>query len=578
MTTPPSPSSGAPASQLTATAPPDGLDAAQWDQLEPLYRELIDRELKNAGNLEQLLLDRSELDAAVSEARARLYIGMTCRTDDEAIKEAYLAFVEEVDPQLQKVSFELDKKIAHCPHRDELDGARYEVLLRDVVADVELFREENVPLQTEDTKLGQQYSEIAGAMTVVFRGEERTLPMMAKHLEETDRSVREEAWRLVADRRLEDRDRLDEVFDRMVAVRDAIAKNAGCENYLEYAFKMKHRFDYTPGDCEAFHQAAAEHCVPVHRTFNAQRGEALGVAPLRPWDLAVDVKGRAPLRPFTGAEELIEGCSKLFHRMDDGLGELFERMRDGESLDLETRKGKAPGGYLESLDLSRKTFIFMNAAGMHGDLNTMIHESGHAFHAMMTRDEPLLHYRHAPLEFCEVASMGMELVAYPYLDQFYTAEEIARAKRQHLEAITRLIPWIATIDAFQHWIYAHPQHTRDERTAYWLELDERFGPAVSWEGLEAQREAQWQRQLHLFEVPFYYIEYGIAQLGALQLWKLARENEKDAVKRYRAALALGGSRPLPELFEAAGLTFDLSPGMMESLMAVVREELDALPA
>jgi len=556
---------------------PADLDAGRWENLAPLYQALLERELKDSGCLEQLLLDRSELDAAAREAHANLYINMTCHTDDEQIKQAYLAFVENVEPQLKKIGFELDKKIVGSPHRGNLDQDRYGVMLRDLSADVEIFRQENVPLQTEDTKLAQQYSETCGAMTVRFRGEEKTLPMMARHLEETDRATREEAWRLVADRRFRDHEKISSIFDEMIGLRHQIAQNAGFETYREYMFKAKHRFDYTPAHCRAFHEAAEKVCVPLYRALNRQRAEALGVDVLRSWDLAVDVRGREPLRPFEKPDEMVEKCSRLFHRMDASLGPMFDGLRDGSSLDLESRKGKAPGGYQESRDRSRTQFIFMNAAGMQGDLETMIHEAGHAFHSMLTRSEPLLHYRHAPIEFAEVASMSMEFMAHPYLGEFYDEAEAARAKRMHLEDVLRLLPWIATIDAFQHWLYTHPDHSREERAAHWLDLDDRFGPAVSWDGLEQYRPVAWQRQLHLFEVPFYYIEYGIAMLGALQLWLQSREEEKKAIAHYRTALSLGGSRPLPELFAAAELDFDFGPETMKRLMDMIAAELERLP-
>jgi len=559
-----------------STFVPAEINAADWSTIEPLYRALVDRPLKCESCLEQLLLDRSELDAAVSEARATLYIRMTCNTTDDAARTGYLSFVENVAPPLARISFELDRKIASCPHKSRLPQARYAVLLRDIDADVSLFRDENVPLQTEDTKLGQQYSELCGAMTAMVRGEEKTMPQAMKLLEETDRSLREEAWRALAERRLRDRDRLESIFDEMIRVRTKIARNAGFDNYRDYAFKARHRFDYTPRDCEQFHAAAAEVCVPLYRKVNDDRRKALGLSELRPWDLAVDVKGRPPLRPFTTADELVARTSRMFHRLDASLGSMFDSMRDGTSLDLDSRKGKAPGGYQESFDRQRRPFIFMNAAGTQGDVETMVHEAGHAFHSILSREEPLVHYRHPPLEFAEVASMSMELLVYPTLDEFYDRPGTVRARRTHLENLSRILPWIATIDAFQHWIYTHPDHTREERRAQWLALDERLGPRVSWTGLENVRGWTWHRQLHLFEVPFYYIEYGIAQLGALQLWLVARKDPKDAVARYRRAMTLGGSRTLPDLFAAAGLKFDFGPATVRTLMEAVGEELASL--
>lgn len=562
----------------TFTVPTD-LDATTWDSLDPLYQALIDRDLKCAGCLEQLILDRSELDSTVSEAYSNLYIAMTCHTDDEEAKAAYLGFVENVQPNLLRTGFELDRKLAGSPFVSDLESPRYDVLVRDAKADVEIFRDENIPLQTEDTKLGQQYSETCGAMTVDFQGEERTLPQMARFMEETDRGVREAAWRGVAERRFADHEKLHEIFEQMVGLRDSIGKNAGFDSYRDYMFKAKHRFDYDPADCEAFHAACEDVCVPVLRKLNEERKAALGVDALRPWDLATDVKGRDPLRPFDGAEQLIDGTSRLFTRMSPDLGGLFDELRDGTSLDLDSRKGKAPGGYQMNRDRMRKPFIFMNASGMQGDLETMVHEAGHAFHSLLCKDDPVQPYRHAPLEFAEVASMSMEFLAFPYLDEFYDDRaEADRARRGRLEDLVVLFPWIATIDAFQHWIYTHPAHTRDERTATWLELSDRFGAAVSWDGLEHLRAVGWQRQLHLYEVPFYYIEYGIAQLGALGLWLHSLEDESRAIDLYRSSMALGGSRPLPELFGAADLPFDFGTDTMRRLMDRVQAELERLPA
>ena len=559
---------------------PADLDATRWENLQPLYQALLDRPLRCEGCLEQLLLDRSELDAAASEGHANLYIAMTCHTDDEAAKKAYLEYVENVEPNHKQISFELDKKIAACEFADALNAGsdgRYEVLLRDIKADVAVFREENIPLQTQDTKLGQRYDELCGAMTVTFRGEEKTLPQMARFLEETDRATREEAWRGIAERRRQDHETISDLFDEMVALRHRIANNAGFDTYRDYAFASMHRFDYTPSDCEAFHRGAEEVCVPVLRKLNAERKAALGVDALRPWDLAVDIEGRQPLRPFEGADELVSKTSELFHKLDPKLGGMFDTLRGGECLDLESRKGKAPGGYQYNRDRIRQPFIFMNAAGLQSDLETMIHEAGHAFHSIYCNHEPLVHYRHSPIEFAEVASMSMELLSQPYLGVFYAEAEANRARRGHLEDLARMIPWIATIDAFQHWIYTNPGHSRAQRTEKWLELDERFGPALDWTGLEPFRETSWQRQLHLFGVPFYYIEYGIAQLGALQLWLQSRQDEKKALANYENAMRLGGSRPLPELFAAAELKFDFGPETMQGLMAEVEKELQTLP-
>ncbi len=554
---------------------PADIDATTWENLQPFYQQLLKRNFKCVGCVKQFLLDRSELDAAAAEAGSDLYIAMTCNTEDENIKNAFLAFIENVEPELKKVTFELNKKVVEAECSSELDTDKFGVMLRDWKADVALFRDENVPLQTEDTKLGQEYSELCGAMMVDFDGEEKTMPQMGVYQQDQDRHVREMAWQGTADRRLLDRDAIDGIFDKMVENRNQTALNAGFANYMDYMFAVKHRFDYTPSDCVAFHDAIEQKCMPIVRKLAEDRKAALGVDTLRPWDIAVDPHGLAALKPFDSADDLIEKTSNLFHRMGEGLGDMFDTMRDGGySLDLDSRKGKAPGGYQASRDRKRMPFIFMNAAGLPRDLDTMVHEAGHAFHYMLCRHDDLVWNRSAPLEFAEVASMSMESMAYPFLDEFYNKDECKRAIRKHLEGVVSTLPWVATIDAFQHWIYLNPEHSREERTAKWLELGKRFGGSVDWSGLESQQEAVWHRQLHPFEVPFYYVEYGIAQLGALQMWLHYRKDPKSTIAAYKKGLTLGASRPLPELFEEAGLRFDFSLEMVGELMEAVQEELD----
>lgn len=556
---------------------PATLDASRWETLEPLYKGLLERPLSCSGCLESLLIDRSELDAAASESGAALYIDMTCHTDDESITKKYLDHVREVQPNLKEAGFQLDRRIVQCPFVDDLDKERYGVLLRNMEADVTLFREENIPIQTKDTELGTKFDEICGAMSVEFQGEEYTMPQMGKFLQNGDRSIREGAWAATINRRYQDHEAIDAIYDEMIEIRNRMALNADCEDFRDYMFKAMHRFDYTPADCESFHMGVEKVCVPLQHAGNRERKAALGVSSLRPWDLEVDIKGRSPLLPFKDDAELVTKTSGLFHRMDSGLGEMFDRLRGGGCLDLESRKGKAPGGYQYNRDRTRIPFIFMNAAGLQRDVETMVHEAGHAFHSMLSEDEPLLAYRHSPIEFAEVASMSMELLSHPFLEEFYSEEEANRARRQHLEGVVNTLCWIATIDAYQHWIYTHPNHDREQRDIYWLELHARFGPDVDWTDHEAQRAKFWQKQLHLFGVPFYYIEYGIAQLGALQLWGQYRRDPDKALANYRKAMALGGSRPLPELFEAAELRFDFGPGTMALLMADVQEALAELP-
>src|SRR4051812_75830 len=455
-----------------------------WDQIEPWYRSLLDRPIASPGDLEAWLFDLGELNAAVGQEGVKRYVAMTCQTDDPAREAAHLAFVRDIEPMLKPVLNSLRTLYLDSPFRAELSRDRYFVFDRAQENRHALFREENIPRETELAELEQQYQKTIGAMTVNFRGAEYTPARMAPFQEETDRALREEAWRLVAARRLQDRDRLDDLFDRMIALRGEVAREAGFEGFVPYAYRLRERFDYGVPEAVAFQDAIERVVVPLARSLQEQRKERLGVETLRPWDLSVDPLGRPPLRPFDDPEKLAAGSEAIFKDVDPELGGQFAFMRRQGLLDLANRKGKAPGGYQTTFEDDRLPFIFMNAVGMDGDVRTLLHEGGHAFHALASRAEPLPAYREAPIEFCEVASMSMELLGARDLEMFYPKADADRSYRQLLEGIVLILPWIATVDAFQHWVYAHPGHSRDERRQAWVAIHERFGGGVDWSGFE----------------------------------------------------------------------------------------------
>jgi oligoendopeptidase F len=547
----------------------------RWETAETYYRELLEREIPTRAAFERWLLDFSELDAAFDEEGNRRYIDMTRQTDDAEREQAFLDFVENVQPLREPWHDKLRRKLAELAGRFDLPRTRYEVLERSVRNSIEIFRESNIPLQVENAKLSQQYQKITGAMTVTFRGQELTLQQLVRCLEETDRAVREETYRLGAERFLADAERIDALYERMVSVRHQMARNADCADYREYAFKAKERFDYSPDDCLAFHDAIEAVCVPAARKLNAQRRQKLGLEALRPWDTECDPDRREPLRPFGRVEELIEGCGHIFTSVHRDLGAVFQTMCERDLLDLGSRKGKAPGGYMSTFEERREPFIFMNAVGTESDVRTLLHEGGHAFHSWAARNEPLLPYRTAPIEFAEVASMGMELLSLDRLERFYGAET-NRARRRFLEGIVRFFPFMARIDAIQHWVYTNVDSGIEPRKDQWQALTRRYSPDIDWSGLEEHDRHSWHRKLHIFEVPFYYVEYGIAQLGALQVWLNSRQDYPQAVAMYRSALALGGSRPLPELFEAAGGKFDFTERTLRPLIDALMEEIERL--
>jgi oligoendopeptidase F len=557
---------------------PQNANLDEWAQIEPLFAQLEQRmpQLETAPQLQSWLLDWSELSAALDEEASCRYIAMTCQTDNANAEKAYLHFVENIEPQLKSRQFALEKMYAATPLREQLPTERFNVFDRDVKNRVALFRQENIPLETEEAKLSQQYQKLSGSLTVEFRGEEKTLVQMEPYLEEIDRPLRREAWELVAQRRLQEADKFDDVFDQQIKLRSQIAENAGFGNYRDYAFRRLGRFDYTPEDCVKFHDAVETAIVPIARELQAQRRAQLRLEMLRPWDLSVDPLNRPPLKPFVQIEEMVSHTQKIFNRLDTELAGGFRQMQDLKLLDLDNRKGKAPGGYQSTLAESRLPFIFMNAVGLQRDMETIFHESGHAFHALATRDEDLYAYRSAPIEFCEVASMSMEFWGNEFIEECYSTDDSKRARRVRLEGAVDGFPWIATVDAFQHWIYMHPDHSREERRKAWLGLMDRFGGDVDWSGLENERANLWHRQLHIFIHPFYYIEYGIAQLGALQVWANSKQSKARALGDYKKSLALGGSRPLPELFLAAGCQFEFSAKTIHPLAKMLKDELGKL--
>jgi oligoendopeptidase F len=583
MVSPAAPTTTTPYAKPRRTFVPQDLDLADFSKIEPLYQALLKRNVDTAESLEKWLDDASELAAVIDEYGSRRYIDKSCHTDDAQIEQAYLHFVENVEPRIKPLHFALQQKYMQSPARPKLTSrdVRFRMLDRKWAADVELFREENVPLETEVTKIVNEYDKTMGAMVVNFRGQDYTLQQLARFIEEPDRPTRQQAWEASTNRRLQDREKVETLFDKLLPLREKIARNAGMSDFRAFAWKANKRFDYTPEDCLRFADAIAKTCVPVVAELDKRRREDLKLDTLRPWDLSVDPKNRPPLRPFKEAETdvFIDKTKSIFQRLSPQLADDFETLRTRRNLDLQSRKGKQPGGYQCSLEESREPFVFMNAAGLQRDVETLLHEGGHAFHALAARNEPLVFLRHAPMEFCEVASMSMEALGSEHFDVFYPQKaDAARAKRSYLEGVIRFFPWMAIIDSFQHWIYTHPAHTRQQRQAEWLRLMDKYYSRLDWSGYEAARESLWQRQLHLYHAPFYYVEYGIAQLGALQLWMKSKADPQKAVANYRAALTLGGTRPLPELFTAAGIAFDFSEKTLRPLMNALGDELARLPS
>jgi oligoendopeptidase F len=551
-----------------------------WPQFEPYYQNLIERSL-SADNVATWLADWSHIAKLVQEAYACLHLATTLDTADAEAERRYNTFIGEVYPQVEAAEQKLKQKLLES----RLEPAGFEIPLRNMRAEAELFREANLPLLVENRKLGSEYNKIVGAQTVPWEGQELTLQQMRPIAQDPDRTVRERAWRLASDRWLADRAAINELWTKTVPLRKQIALNAGCADYREYRWRELLRFDYTPADCETFHAAIEEVAVPAANRIYARAKQRLGVDRLRPWDCDWD---RDPLnypalRPFENATDLMDKTEKIFRHVDPQLGEYYTIMRCEGLLDLDNRKGKAPGGFCTEFPIAQRPFIFMNSVGVRDDVRTMLHESGHAFHVFETNHLPYIHQQQVTMEFAEVASMSMELLAAPYLSEkhggFYSEPEAARDRVEHLERIILFWPYMAVVDAFQQWAHTHSEGADPAACdAKWAELQQRFMPGVDWSGLEAEMMTGWHRKQHIHRAPFYYVEYGLAQLGAVQVWRNALKDQAASLANYRRALALGGTKSLPELYRAAGAKFAFDAGTLREAVGLIETTIEQLQA
>lgn len=550
----------------------------KWDNLSPILDELINRRISHVTELEQWLKDKAELEAALEENFAWRYIRMTCDTANEELVNSFQYFATEIEPKISPVANLLNQKLADSPFKDELDQEKYFVYLRAIKKSLEIYREENVELFTNIQVTQQKYQMATGAMSVVINDQEYTLQQANVFIKDLNRATRQAAWETIQQRRLVDKDALNIIFDELVVMRHQVALNAGFENYRDYMFQALGRFDYDAKDCYDFHQAIEKEIVPILKEQAEKRAAALQLEVLKPWDTEVSTSGKPALKPFQNGEELIEKTITAFTAIDPKLGHMLAVMKANNLFDVESRKGKAPGGYNYPLAETGAPFIFMNSAGTLRDLTTMVHEGGHAIHTFLTANLELNDFKHCPSEVAELASMSMELISMDQWSVYFdNPEDLIRAKREQLLDVLQTLPWVAVIDQFQHWIYTNPSHHAADREEAFKQIYKRFGAGfANWEGQEHEFGNVWQKQLHVFELPFYYIEYAIAQLGAIAIWKNYKQNPEKALQQYLDALALGYTKPMNEIYETAGIKFDFSQEYIKELASFVKDELDKL--
>lgn len=557
---------------------PQTFTLQQWEELQPYFEQLIQRDIQNESEFQQWLHDLSEIQAVISEEACWKQIKMTCDTENKALEEDFNHFCLHIEPHIKPYADALNKKLLASPFIASLTGSANEIYLRGVRKEIELFREENIPLQADLSVLAQQYGVITGKMSVYVQGTEYTLQQAAKFLMQSDRSLRESVYHQVNERRKQDEETLNTLMNDLVRKRHQVALNAGFENYRDYKFKELGRFDYGVQECYQFHEAIKTYITPVVEQLYEHKRLQLALDTLKPYDIDAEPEGQQPLEPFKQGDELMSKSIEVFSKLNPYFGDCLKTMQRMKHVDLDSRKGKAPGGYNCPLAETGAPFIFMNAAGTADDVVTMMHEGGHALHSFLSHELALSAYKEYPMEMAELASMSMELFSMEEWQTFYpNPSELKRAKMEELERALSIFPWIATIDKFQYWMYTHPEHSNEERTAAWLAIHKEFAPAnISWDGLEMYRAMLWQKQLHLFEVPFYYIEYGIAQLGALAMWKQYAQDKEGTLNRYMQALSKGNTLPLPELYQTAGIAFDFSPNYVKQLLEFVQTKMNEI--
>jgi oligoendopeptidase F len=554
---------------------PQELIIDDWSKLMPYFKNLEDRNIEQKSDFENWLADLSEMEAVLEEDLAWRYIRMTIDTTEESLSKAYLFFVSEIQPKLAPIEDRLNKKMMDSPFVNELESeTSYSILFRKVRTALDLYRDANVPLLSELSEESQKFGALSAAQSIDHDGKKLTMQQAALFLKEQDESIRQLVYEKIAARRRTDLNAFNDLFNSLLQKRHQVALNAGFENFRDYMFAAMNRFDYTVADCKAFHTAVKQAVVPIVRHIQSERLRKLGKEKFKPWDLDVDPDGKKALKPFSSGSELLEKTIKLLSDIDPYFSDCLKTMDEMGHLDLESKAGKSPGGYNYPLYEIGVPFIFMNAVGSHRDLITMVHEGGHAIHSFLSRDLKLTGFKNLSSEIAELASMSMELLTMNQWSEFYSGDDLQRAKREHLEDIIKMMPWIAQVDEFQHWLYENPEHSVQERCEKWCQLSSEYGTGLTdWTGFEDLFETGWQRQLHIFEVPFYYIEYGIAQLGALGVWKNYQSDSEKAIQDYKNALQLGYTRSIPEIYKTANVSFDFSEKHISQLMKFVEEQL-----
>ena len=564
--------------KLTRNFLPANFEITTWQSLEPFYKTLDEELINSANQLELWMKNRSELESIVSENMAWRYINMNCDTTNEKLVQSFEYFVTEIEPNIAPFTDKLNKKLIQNQYISALPKSKYDIYIRGIKRSIELFRENNIPLLVEINKLQQDYGKVCASMTIDIDGETVTLQKAAKHLESTDRVHRKMVYEKISKRRLQDKETLDSLLNNLINLRQQVSSNAGYKNFRDYMHDELGRFDYTVQDCFSFHESIKEVAMPIINTLSDERKKQLGVETLKPFDLAVDTSNLPPLKPFETATQLTNKTINTFGKIDSYFANCISTMQQMNYLNLDARIGKAPGGFMYPLMESGVPFIYMNSVGSQNDVVTMVHEGGHAVHSFLCAPLELSSFKNPPSEVAELASMSMELISMEHWDIFFDNQnDLKRAKIDQLEKVIETLPWVATVDKFQHWLYENKEHTNEQRKTEWKKIVTEYNPTnIDFTGYEENLAYQWQKQLHIYEVPFYYIEYGMAQLGAIAVWRNYKLNPQKTIEQYKAALSLGYTVGIKEIYTTAGIKFDFSKQYVSELLNFVYDELKLL--
>ncbi|HDR7795358.1 TPA: M3 family oligoendopeptidase [Bacillus luti] len=554
------------------------IDISNVLQLEKTLSSLLNKMISSKLDLENWLKEQSKVIWEIEEQLRSHYIAFQCNTNDEEIKDTFEHDQQFVKPLLKRYQNLLDNKYLESPFRMELDSNVYGLLDTKIKNAQKLFCEDNIELEIKEDKLVTEYFEITGGLSAIWDGEEKTITELQSYLQDSNREIRKKAKTIISEQFLSVEKELQNILNQLIEIRHQKAKNIQLENYRDYMFKKYERFDYSAKDCYELAESIRKYVVPLKDKILLEKKDKLQVDTLRPWDVSAVTPDQKVLKPITNENDLIEKSTHIFNKLDVEFSALLNRMYKHNCLDLTSRKGKAAGGFCEYLPASQLSYIFMNLNYTQDDIITFIHETGHSIHNELIKSLKLRQYIEIPAETAELASMTMELFSLNYWDTFYTdKKDLKQAKINFFKDVISYLPIMLIVDQFQHWLYENPSHTSEERNEKYLQLQKHYQSSVIHiDGYENWIATSWLPVLHIFEVPFYYIEYAIAQLGALQMYKQYKEEPKQALENYKKALSLGSSQSIKEVYDAAGIRFDFSGETIKELMLFVEKELELL--